>query len=192
MTDELSYGDGNINLYDVCQKGTRALGPGLRYVIWVQGCTKQCAGCATPQSRANDELFIAETASIAEDILSRPEITGITISGGEPFLQAKELVNLLTMVQQQRPELTTIVFSGYQYEELCEFDEACKLLNMIDILIDGPYMENLNDNKGLRGSSNQNIIHLTDRLSEFVDDMQIGTRRSEMVIVDGSIVRIGI
>ena len=99
-----------INIYDLCRRGTRALGPGLRYAIWTQGCLQRCEGCTTPESRPIVARQLIPSSDLAEDIISRKDIEGITLSGGEPFLQAGPLADMLSKVHEARPELDVIVF----------------------------------------------------------------------------------
>ena len=152
-----------INIYDLCENGTKVLGPGLRYVIWTQGCPFNCNGCITPDSIPIIENKIISTDSIAERIILNKNIYGITVSGGEPFLQASRLEYIVNKVLLERPELTIVVFTGYKIEDLVWL-EAKELLAKIDVLIDGQYIEKKNDNKALRGSNNQRIHFLTNRL----------------------------
>lgn len=152
-----------INILDLCETGTKELGPGNRYVIWVQGCPFNCKGCITPEGIPIVENNLVEISEITSAICANEEITGITISGGEPFMQASKLTKILSVVKTVRPELNVIVFSGFKLKEL-DWVEAKEFLELIDVLIDGKYIEKLNDNKGLRGSSNQKINYLTDKL----------------------------
>ena len=142
----------------------RVLGPGDRAVLWVHGCERGCPGCigvslaegafeeVTPQELANWYLG------------TRAE--GLTISGGEPMLQAAALAQMVQAIRMQR-DCGTIVYTGYTYEELqnlARTDEGiAAFLRCIDLLVDGPYVEELNDNVAYRGSSNQRLIALTDR-----------------------------
>lgn len=153
-----------INILDLCETGTMELGPGLRYVIWVQGCPFSCKGCITPDGIPFVAKNLIKINKIASSIKNSEHITGITISGGEPFMQASKLSDILKMVKETRPELDVIVFTGFKLKEL-DWKEAKALLNQIDVLIDGKYVEALNDNMGLRGSSNQKIHYLTNKLS---------------------------
>lgn len=165
-----------IRIFDLCRTGTHALGPGLRYAIWVQGCHRRCKGCITPESRLFEGGTEIDIDSLVSDIVNRDGIDGITISGGEPFLQAVELFSLLKKVLCQKPNLTVIIYTGFVIEELYKLPEASNLLALTDILIDGEYVEELNDNKGIRGSSNQRVIPLTNRLEDYLP-MMIGGRR---------------
>jgi len=155
-----------INILDLCEAGTKELGPGNRYVIWVQGCPFNCEGCITPEGIPIVENNLVEINQIIFAICENKKITGITISGGEPFMQASKLVKILTEVKIVRPELDVVVFSGFKLQEL-DWIEAKELLELIDVLIDGKYIYKLNENKGLRGSSNQKANYLSDRLKEY-------------------------
>ena len=180
-----------LSIFDICRTGTKVLGPGLRYGIWTQGCPFRCVGCATPESRpfTNDKEI--RTDVLAKDILVRPDIKGITISGGEPFLQALELSNLLSMVLKERPKLTVIVYTGYQIEDLT-WDAARGLLSHTDLLIDGPFRPEFNDGLGLRGSSNQKLHFLTPRLLPWKDELESGKRKIEYHIENDGIKALGI
>lgn len=173
-----------INIFDINRHGSRALGPGLRYVIWTQGCPFSCPGCVTPQSRSIEGGRIAETDSIAADIVAQRRIDGITVSGGEPFLQSASLARLLAKVKALRPELTVVVFTGFRIEQLTS-EEALNALSMIDLLVDGPYIEALNDGCGLRGSSNQRLHFLSERLRPYEAQLTEGKRSVELSLSSG-------
>jgi anaerobic ribonucleoside-triphosphate reductase activating protein len=141
-------------------------GPGLRYVIFTQGCPHRCVGCHNPDTH---DLAGGYETSINELLHSINEIKlidGIAFSGGEPFIQAAACAELAKLVKQNRPELNIVTYSGYYYNELLDMaatDPAVKeLLQLTDILIDGPYdIKQNNPNLPFRGSSNQNIIKLS-------------------------------
>ena len=138
-----------------------SLGPGSRYGIWVAGCHRSCPGCIAPDSHDMTKGEPMDTGALAwKIILSDAE--GITISGGEPFLQAEALGELLRIVRCKR-DLGVIVYTGFLLEELETVPHAKALLEQTDLLIDGPYVRELDDGKSLRGSSNQRIIPLTPR-----------------------------
>lgn len=178
-------------IHDLCRTGTTTLGPGVRYVIWTQGCPFHCDGCITPKSQPFSNEKTVLVSELAKDILSRPQIEGITISGGEPFLQATALSNLLDIILEGRPELTILSYTGYQIEQL-SWPEAKRLLSKLDLLIDGAYNKRLNDNKGIRGSSNQRFYYLTSRLEPWKDEMEQGKRKVELHLGDGKITGIGV
>ena len=130
--------------------------------------------------------------SLTEKILKTPDLQGITISGGEPFLQATALSELIKNLHRKR-DLDVICFSGYSYESLQQeksVPDARKLLNEIDLLIDGKYEEALALDFGLRGSSNQRFIHLTSALAN--NDLVSFRRKLEIQVNHGSVMLIGI
>lgn len=187
----MQYNRDLLSIYDLCQQGSRTLGPGLRYVLWTQGCPFHCEGCATPEGRPMTHDKQVYVTALVEDILARPSIEGVTISGGEPFLQAEALANLLDMVLAKRPELTVMSFTGYLKDDL-NWPEAQRLLGHLDLLIDGPYVKELNDNLGLRGSSNQQLHFLTPRLLPWKDELEHGKRKVEFHIVQGMVKAFGV
>lgn len=169
-----------LNIYHICE-GSTALGPGYRYVIWVQGCMQNCKGCITPQSRPFEIKHLIKVGDIADSIIHNEKIEGITISGGEPFLQSTNLARLLSIIGEYRPELTVIVFTGYTLKQLTT-NIAHNLLQHIDLLIDGQYVDSLNDEKGLRGSSNQKLYFLTNRLLPYKNELENGDRNNEIIV----------
>lgn len=178
----------NIRVFDVCRHGSHVLGPGRRYVIWTQGCRRRCPGCLTPESRDLYGGVEIDIDALCDDILSRPFIDGLTISGGEPFLQAEGLTLLLDKVHMGRPEMTVIVYTGYQKEELESIPYSMRLLSYVDVLIDGQYIQSLNDGIGIRGSSNQRIIPISHRLDDYLEIMAKGVRHREVVAIGGQTV----
>ena len=186
-----SHIDSMLSIYELCRQGTRVLGPGVRYVIWTQGCPFHCEGCLTPNSRPISAEKQAKISMLAEDILSRPYIEGITISGGEPFLQAAALASLLNIVLTERPELNVITYTGFTIDSL-SWPEAQNLIEHLDLIIDGPYIKSLNDDKGLRGSSNQKFHFLTSRLLPWKDEMENGKRKVEYHIYNEIVKAFGV
>lgn len=182
-----------LRVFDICREGTHVLGPGNRYVVWVQGCNMRCAGCITPESQSVDGGIRIECGDIAADIILSCGIDGITISGGEPFLQAEALADMLQTVRARRPELTVIIYTGYEFERLHTLPGSKRLLDCADVVIDGRYEESLNDNKGIRGSNNQRIISLTNRLSGYISAMESGQRKIQYAANgDGTFSSIGV
>lgn len=180
-----------LNLMDIERNGTRSLGPGLRYAIWTQGCPFNCPQCITPEGRPIVAAKLIDTKQLADDIISNKNINGISISGGEPFLQAASVAALLKKVCISRPELNVIIFTGFLRENLLSKD-AITVMSMTDLLIDGQYIDKLNDGVGLRGSSNQRLHFLTDRLLPFKKELQFGKRQVEINVNNNNIDAIGI
>jgi anaerobic ribonucleoside-triphosphate reductase activating protein len=170
---------------------TQALGPGLRSVVWVQGCPLNCPACLAPQWIP----FVPATQLTPEEAIAQLDlegITGLTFSGGEPMMQAAGLAELARLARQHK-DLDVICFTGFRYERLLKHPPTPgvpDLLAQVDVLIDGPFVQSLHDSIGLRGSSNQRILHLTSRLKGH--DLESQTRKVEITITDGELGFIGI
>lgn len=136
-------------------------GPGFRYVVFTQGCPHHCKGCHNPQTHSFDGGSYIDIDTILEDVKKNPLLRGVTISGGEPFMQAKKIAKLLSKID--RKKLSTIVYTGFLYEDLLnnanENNGYMDLLKQADLLIDGKFEGDLMDENLLfRGSSNQRVI----------------------------------
>ncbi|MDR3575552.1 MAG: 4Fe-4S single cluster domain-containing protein [Anaerolineaceae bacterium] len=180
-----------LNIASVCT-GTTALGPGLRAVVWVQGCPFHCRGCIAPDWIPFTPARLVNVNELVDELLGNPEVSGLTFSGGEPMKQAAGLAALAHIARQRR-DLDIICFTGYRIEKLLAppVDPGVQdLLSQVDVLIDGPYNARLNDNQGLRGSSNQRIHHLSLKLKEI--DFETGKRQVEMQVGEGQILMVGI
>ena len=170
---------------------TRALGPGERGVVWVQGCPLSCRGCLAPEWIP----FVPATLLTPEEILDQIEIdriTGLTFSGGEPMEQAAGLAKLARLARKKK-DLDLICFTGYRYERLLANPPnagVAELLKEVDVLIDGPFVQSLAGSVGLRGSSNQRIIPLTSRLKDYA--LESEERKIEITIRHGELGFIGI
>jgi anaerobic ribonucleoside-triphosphate reductase activating protein len=179
-----------INIAQIVPR-TKALGPGTRAALWVQGCPFHCPGCIAPDWIP----FIPAIKLSPEEILEKIDldaIDGITLSGGEPMEQAAGLAALIQLARR-RKDLDLICFTGYRYERLVSNPPnrgVPELLQEVDVLIDGPFIQSLNDSVGLRGSSNQRVIHLTSRLREH--DLESQSRRVEVTIRRGELALVGI
>lgn len=154
---------------------SRANGPGLRAVVWVQGCTIGCAGCYSSATHPHAAASLIRPSEISEWILSIPDIEGITFSGGEPFEQAAAVLETIRAIKEEKgPDFSVFVFTGLELEVLqrSEDDNVLTLLQYIDILSAGPYDYKLRDQKLLwRGSRNQSLHFLTQRYpSANIDD----------------------
>lgn len=144
--------------------GVRVLGPGNRYVLWVQGCYNRCVGCVAANGQDVSKGELIPIDELVKEIIDSG-CDGFTISGGEPMLQAENLTTLIDRVKEVR-DIGVIVYTGYIYEDLLLYDDSKKLIGQADLLIDGPFDINRNDGKPHRGSSNQRLLFLTDRYTE--------------------------
>lgn len=138
------------------------LGPGKRVGIWFCGCPRRCKGCSNPELWDFQERYKTTPETVFEIIKSvslNHTIDGFTITGGDPFYQPEELKRLLDMLKEISDDI--LVYTGYKRSELQN-----DLLENISVLIDGEYIEELNDNSLLKGSSNQEVYILDDKQSD--------------------------
>lgn len=136
-------------------------GPGFRYVLFVQGCPHRCHGCHNPESWDKNGGFDMTPAEIFSEIKANRNLRGVTFSGGEPFEQVPALIELGQMIKESG--LTLMSFSGYTLEELMARHDADtdRLLDMLDILVDGRFIESQRDlTLVYRGSTNQRVIDM--------------------------------
>ena len=137
-------------------------GPGLRIVLFTQGCPRRCFKCHNPGSwdyDAGEEFSVKQIMRLLKQ--NRKGKQGITFSGGEPFLHAAELSEIAQKVRSM--DLDIVTFTGFTYEELLANTETGvqALLTGSDLLIDGEYIHKLRDiGLKFRGSSNQRIIDI--------------------------------
>lgn len=149
-----------------------ANGPGRRLVYWVQGCSLRCPGCANvemwppdhPNAYDEEPFFLTMEANDLQH-----KLEGITITGGEPFEQPRdELYDLVWYAQQIK--LSVVVFTGYTWAELHISSNpnsyTRKLLDDIDVLIAGPYRQDLPKGQPMCASANQRVHLLTDRYTD--------------------------
>lgn len=138
------------------------LGPGKRVGIWFCGCPRRCKGCSNPELWEFQERYKTTPETIFEMVKSVSKehtVDGFTITGGDPFYQANDLMKLLELLKKISDDI--IVYTGYKLMEL----EPDTLRN-ISVLIDDEYIEELNDNSLLKGSSNQQVYILDDTKKE--------------------------
>lgn len=131
-------------------------GPGIRMVIYAQGCPHHCEGCHNPSTWSYDGELVS-VDSLINLIASNHVLNGITISGGEPFEQDEAFARLAKQVRELG--LTVVVYTGYTLEQI----EGSPLLDHVDYLVDGPYVASL-PSLPWRGSSNQRILCKRDGL----------------------------
>lgn len=138
-------------------------GPGIRYTIFVQGCPHHCPGCHNPQTHDFAGGYPADVEKMLSEIQENPLLGGVTFSGGEPFCQPEALCELAKEIKAIGKHL--MVYSGYTYEQLQELGAkrpaVLELLELCDVLVDGPFLEAERDlTLTFRGSANQRLIDL--------------------------------
>ena len=182
-----------VNVAETCI-GTGALGPGVRSVVWVQGCPLHCRGCIAPEWIPQKRARLVAPEALAAELLADEAVTGLTLSGGEPMLQAEALAATVRAARAHR-DISVLCFTGYQLAELRRRPPApgvTDLLGELDALIDGPYVAAANHGRGLRGSSNQVVHQLTGRLAAAGEALAQGPRTAEVRVRDQSLLLVGV
>ena len=139
-------------------------GDGLRVVLWVAGCSHHCPNCQNPVTWDPDDgiLFDENARKELLDIVSQDYISGITFSGGDPLFESnrEEVYELIEYIKSVYPNKTVWLYTGYTFNDLKKF-VPIGILNNIDVIIDGPYIEKFRDTSlKWRGSSNQRVINV--------------------------------
>ena len=129
-------------------------GLGIRFVIFTQGCKHRCDGCHNPQTWNFKDGYDISVEDLLKEILKDPLIDGVTFSGGEPFVQQKELTELAKKLHENN--LNIWCFTGFEYNQV----KDTELIKNIDILVDGKFDKNLKCYGPFKGSSNQKIRKL--------------------------------
>ena len=169
------------------------LGPGKRIGIWTIGCNRGCFNCSNPELWKNDKGKDVSVDSIMNMICGIQSYDGITITGGEPFLQIDELYVLIKKIKDLGVD-DLLIYSGYTLQELKDMNntKVNSILDSIAVLIDGEYIDSLNDNMGIRGSSNQVMNVLNNGFSARYAGFDKCERKSQIVISDNLIMSFGI
>lgn len=139
-------------------------GPGIRYTIFTQGCPFRCKGCHNPQSQPLDGGINVPLSVLYDEIKSNPLTTGITFSGGEPFIQPEPLTVMARILKAEGYSLWA--YSGFVFEKLIEDEKRLNFLQYLDAVVDGPFVMSLKSLQiDFRGSSNQRIIDVKKSLA---------------------------
>lgn len=132
-------------------------GPGIRYVLFTQGCPHGCVGCHNPQTHdfAGGKEVTVDT--LLADITKNPFVKAVTLSGGEPFCQPAALAKLAAPLKEKGYHL--MCYTGYTFEQLLQKEDARPLLEQLDLLVDGPFvLDRKNIELKFRGSDNQRVL----------------------------------
>ena len=173
-----------------------SLGPGKRIVVWTIGCSKHCINCANPElwqqdSRKNIDLSILYI--FLKEIFENNTVDGLTITGGDPFEQPRELLDLILMCKKYTKDV--LVYTGYLLQELQDAENIYfqELIKNISVLIDGKYVDELNDNQCvLRGSTNQGLHIFQIDLRDKYQDYLLGGRKIQNIFYENKLISIGI
>ncbi len=169
----------NIHAYKI----SRVNGPGNRFTLWTQGCSKGCSDCFNPETWSNKNNIILTPLEIFEHI-KELDIDGVTITGGDPLEQEEELLLLLKLLDTLSLSKGVIVFTGFTYDEIRENKIREKCCSYIDVLIDGRYEDKYRVVDCFKGSSNQNIIYFSSKIKEeeLIMDQEVEVSLSDGII----------
>jgi anaerobic ribonucleoside-triphosphate reductase activating protein len=172
---------------------TRAEGPGNRACLWVQGCPIRCPSCFNPGTWSKSGGYKVTVEEMETNILSVPDIEGVTFLGGEPFEQAEALADLGARVQ--KAGLSVMTFTGYVLEDILKASRQGwhNLLSVTDLLLDGPYERDLTDtSRPWVGSSNQRYHfltpryqHLESKVTDIPNRLEIRVQSDGRVFING-------
>jgi anaerobic ribonucleoside-triphosphate reductase activating protein len=162
-------------------------GPGNRFVLWTQGCSKGCSECFNPETWSNN-IYKEYSPLQLFELIKNFEVDGITISGGDPLEQEDELLELLMLLSSIRLSKGVILFTGFTRAEISSNIIREECLRYVDVLIDGRYEKNLKIDFSLRGSSNQEFYFFSNKITmdELVFDQEI-----EISCLEGDIMMTG-
>ncbi|UTW49819.1 4Fe-4S single cluster domain-containing protein [Bacterioplanoides sp. SCSIO 12839] len=148
------------------KESSQIYGPGKRFVIWLQGCTLACKGCWNVDMWSSRPEHLIDRQALLEQILNSNDIEGVTFLGGEPLQQTD---NLIWLLQQLRSSgLSSMLFSGYEIEEIKADPVKSISLEYTDILVSGRYKQEVrNINLLWRGSENQQVLFLSERYQDY-------------------------
>ena len=151
-------------------------GEGIRAVLWTQGCLHKCPGCQNPQTHSFDDGFLIDIEEVKEQIDALEGQDGITFSGGDPFYQVEECIEIAKYIKSKKMNIWC--YTGFTYETLIKLakdnNKIIEFLKLIDVLVDGPFiLEKKSLDCVFRGSTNQIII-----------DTKLSLKNKEVVLVD--------
>lgn len=169
-----------LNLHALCPR-SRANGPGVRMVLWLQGCTLGCPGCFNPATHLPEPRSQMPVEALVERIVAvAPGLEGITVSGGEPLQQPEALLAFLAAIR---------LFSAYTWHEIERLPLGPPILTHLDVLIAGRYVQARHLAHGLRGSTNQTIHLLSERYTlqdlEHVPPAEVSIEATGTMLISG-------
>jgi len=157
-----------LNVANICHF-SKVNGPGIRSVVWVQGCSRNCPGCINPQTHEHKAIKLLDPVELGKQLCQIQNTNGVTISGGEPFEQAKACSMFVKTVKENGK--TVMVFTGFPFEQLITSQniDVQNFLSHIDLIVAGPYIQELTcESKLWQASSNQTVHFLTTNMNCFL------------------------
>lgn len=173
-----------------------SLGPGNRLVIWTVGCSKHCPHCANKELWAWDDsrdIAVDELFQMIKKNVDLEKVDGVTFTGGDPMEQMDDLLELLQMIRQHISDI--LVYTGYTWQEIVEREplKSESIRKNVSVLIDGRYVDELNDGKCvLRGSTNQKIYYFDPTMQRKYEEYMEKGRKVQNIYSDSGVVSVGI
>lgn len=142
-------------------------GPGIRLTVFFQGCLHKCKNCHNPETWPMEGGYKISIDEIIKKLKNNPLLQGITLSGGDPLYQIDGCLSLAKRIKNELPYLDIILYTGFTFEEILDMKNKNikELLSFLDVIIDGPYVDELRDlTLKFRGSSNQRIVNVQESI----------------------------
>jgi anaerobic ribonucleoside-triphosphate reductase activating protein len=174
-------------------RGSRANGPGLRAVLWTQGCDLGCPGCFNPSTHSHEGGALADPEDLASrfaEWIAIDRLDGATVSGGEPLQQAAAVARFLESLRRRSADAGVVLFTGYTLAETARIPDASAVLAHTDLLVAGRYAAGRRHGRGLLGSLNQRLHHLTDRYAS--TDLDAVPTSEVVILPTGEVVVSGV
>ena len=150
------------------KKHSSVNGPGVRYVLFMQGCSHHCPGCQNPETHDISEGVEMEIEDVVSDILATRYLDGLTLSGGDPLFQSEASFEIARRVKESGLDIW--MYTGWTFEQIMDGkagQKAKEVLSFIDVLVDGPYVEALRSEDVIwRGSTNQHLVDVKKSLEK--------------------------
>lgn len=180
-----------IRLASELQKDSIVDGEGIRAVIWTQGCPHNCPGCHNPETHDYNGGFLKNIKDLKDEINSLDDETGVTFSGGDPFVQPEACLEIAKYCHSVK--LNVWCYTGYTYEQLLKKAQSepvvMDFLKEIDVLVDGRFVMKLKSYEvKFRGSKNQRIIDVKKSLEKHevvlldFDNLKKSSKKQEIYI----------
>ncbi|MBQ9697573.1 MAG: anaerobic ribonucleoside-triphosphate reductase activating protein [Acidaminococcaceae bacterium] len=142
------------------KKHSSVNGPGVRYVLFLQGCPHHCPGCQNPETHDPAGGTERNVDEVIQDILQTKYLDGLTLSGGDPLMQPEAVIAITGAAK--KAGLNIWLYTGWTFEQIqkgAAGDKAKEALALLDVLVDGPFVEKLKTGNAIwRGSDNQRLI----------------------------------
>ncbi len=142
-------------------------GPGIRFVVFTQGCKHNCKGCQNPETHAMDGGYVTDTQNIVDAVKKNKIIKGVTLSGGDPLFQPKPTLDLCRKLKENGYDI--MIYTGFVFENLLKMGDSdiLEILNLCDTLVDGPFiLEKRSLACRFRGSTNQRLIDVGESIKQ--------------------------